>query len=304
MDHIALYGNVSIGRSFCQSCRAYAFVLEGRLQCCGAEAEFYPSHKVRVSQPDHRRRRLPASLRKLILESQDYRCLYCGQRFGSIVQMGSRVVVLSVRWDHVDPYCYSQNNTPSNLVAACQFCNAWKSGLSFQTIEEISDYVGAKWSRILHVRPVRKALPQTEAMAEVLQPTMPGSTLESTEPPPQDLSEELEGRGVGGNTRDWKRVVIQRAFPSPPPPDTSYPLRGRCLQCRCHYRIWNPEEWEWWRCHPDCLRKWRRRQLSHAHGHPKLRHVWSRACLGQSPTLGRPRYLPPPEWMFWDGEGI
>ncbi len=51
-------------------------------------------------------------LRKEILERDEYKCMYCGDRANQV--------------DHVTPIESGGDDQPSNLVAACQACNLRK----------------------------------------------------------------------------------------------------------------------------------------------------------------------------------
>jgi hypothetical protein len=192
LDHVALYGNVSMARSFCSRCKTFAFVLDGRIQCCNAEVEFVASGIQRMSEPEKKRRPPSVSNRREILQAQDNRCLYCEQCFGSTVQIGRRIVVLVLRWDHLDPYCYSFNNHSENFAAACQFCNAWKSGFSFHSLEEIRVYVKNKWASVVPIPRMREELREAETMAEVLQSAVPRPILEPPESSDQCATSDLE----------------------------------------------------------------------------------------------------------------
>jgi len=57
--------------------------------------------------------------RELIFERDDYRCVYCGERF--------EPDALSV--DHVQPRMRGGDASAGNLVTACGGCNARKGGL-------------------------------------------------------------------------------------------------------------------------------------------------------------------------------
>jgi 5-methylcytosine-specific restriction endonuclease McrA len=54
--------------------------------------------------------------RTLVFERDDFRCVYCGERFGADE--------LSV--DHVEPRVRGGDQSTGNLVTACRACNALK----------------------------------------------------------------------------------------------------------------------------------------------------------------------------------
>lgn len=145
--HLALYGSKGLYRGYCTRCERYALILDGYIQCCDDHVEIDGecSTQKRMSSPTDKRGTASAKFRKQQLQEQDYRCIYCEQAFGSIVLYKRKVTSLQVRWDHRLPFAYSQDNQNSNFVAACQYCNGWKSSLIFQTIEEVRIYVQQKW---------------------------------------------------------------------------------------------------------------------------------------------------------------
>jgi 5-methylcytosine-specific restriction endonuclease McrA len=57
--------------------------------------------------------------REQIFERDDYRCVYCGERF----DVGELTV------DHVQPRMRGGDHSSGNLVTACCACNARKAGL-------------------------------------------------------------------------------------------------------------------------------------------------------------------------------
>lgn len=134
--HIALYGNVSMLRGWCDSCQSWALVVDGLSACCGEEVESSSDVIKRMTHPEACRKLLKSEERRAILESQDYRCIYCEKRFDSEVERHGKIVRLRVHWDHQIPFSYSQNNTVTNIAAACQICNLMKGALIFKDIEE------------------------------------------------------------------------------------------------------------------------------------------------------------------------
>lgn len=153
MAKINSYGTVMIRREFCPSCQAETFVFDGKLDCCGREADLSQDVIfIQVSEPERRRKLPPLSWRKMILEIQEYRCHYCGQEFGRKVYYKRREHILRYCWEHREAYIYSFNNRPENFVAACQFCNGWKSSILFESDDEIRMYVKEKWQKYGNVR--------------------------------------------------------------------------------------------------------------------------------------------------------
>jgi len=100
-----------------------------------------------MSPAEARRRLPPRRERDKILEKQGNACLYCGNTFGSVVYKNGVGEPLEVRWDHMVPFCYGQNNKADNFCAACHVCNASKSSKMFNTVEEASDYIKRRWAK-------------------------------------------------------------------------------------------------------------------------------------------------------------
>lgn len=144
---LALYGNVAIPRRYCERCQQWAFVLEGVRQCCGYsnKEDFEGSKRVRMSNASRHRHKPTETERVKILERQENRCLYCQQLFGSYFIRGEKLVRVDCQYDHLDPFCYSQNNDVRNFVAACRTCNAWKGSKMFESVEQIRNFLLKKW---------------------------------------------------------------------------------------------------------------------------------------------------------------
>jgi len=62
---------------------------------------------------------VPAAVRERVLQRDDYRCVYCGERFPP--------ELLTI--DHVEPRMRGGDRSDGNLVAACGPCNARKGSL-------------------------------------------------------------------------------------------------------------------------------------------------------------------------------
>lgn len=145
--HLALYGNVAIPRRFCDRCKQWALVVDGVRQCCGysTQEDFQASKRVRMSNASRYRHKPTQKERDKILERQENRCLYCQQLFGSYFIRGEKLIRVECQYDHLDPFCYSQNNDVRNFVAACRTCNAWKGSKMFESIEQIRKFLLNKW---------------------------------------------------------------------------------------------------------------------------------------------------------------
>jgi len=144
-SYIGLYGNINLTKEWCNKCDSYSFVISGKLVCCGAHQTQLPQLYKRESIPEQRRKTISAKEKKIQLEKQDYRCFYCGKNLGSLVFRKSKPVKLKTEWDHMIPYSLTQNNEPTNFVAACHICNRLKSSSVFQTVDEAKIYLLSRW---------------------------------------------------------------------------------------------------------------------------------------------------------------
>lgn len=146
-DHIALYGAVGIVRRMCPDCRRMALVLRGRFQCCDRAVEdAIVSEYVRFSSPTFVRRGPSVKARERLIRQQDNSCAWCFRRFGSQVWMRGKPRAIQIRWDHVLPHAFNQNNHDDNFVASCQYCNSWKADMVFENTDQVRLYVAKKWA--------------------------------------------------------------------------------------------------------------------------------------------------------------
>ena len=147
--HLAAYGSVLIERGFCEKCQSTAFILDGKLQCCGAKVA-EPESKLQVcamSIPSTRNKGLKAHVKRLMIEVQGNKCFYCGRKFGSAyIKKNSpahTVRFTTVTFDHVQPFVNGGRDT-HNRVAACNLCNAVKSDKVFDNLFQIGIYTSKK----------------------------------------------------------------------------------------------------------------------------------------------------------------
>lgn len=144
-NYVAFYGNVKIEKAWCRDCDGYAFVIDDHLVCCNTRVSGLPAYTKRESEPDQRRRVLPASVKRAKLEAQHHRCFYCDRSFGSLVHRRGKSMRLRVHYDHMVPYAYSQDNEADNFVAACHVCNSLKHAFYFNTLDEAQLFLFNAW---------------------------------------------------------------------------------------------------------------------------------------------------------------
>lgn len=134
---LALYGDVQLIKAYCERCESNAFVINGRLACCGFELKVNPKHQYRESpikniDPEMRERiKHHSDNRKARMEDNggshtikewrdlckkySYLCLCCGER-------------KPLTEDHIIPVVLGGTDDISNIQPLCQECNCRKSG--------------------------------------------------------------------------------------------------------------------------------------------------------------------------------
>lgn len=158
------YGAVTLRRERCPECGEYAIVIDDKIQCCEAPT---PQRRKRLRHyriVETGRRKRPSSRRaKELLAEQDNRCIFCHRQFGSLVHRKNppQTTVLTIHWDHLDPYVRSGNSRPENFAAACQICNLIKTDHIFSSIEDASIYIAGVWED-KGIGDVKPEIPQVE----------------------------------------------------------------------------------------------------------------------------------------------
>lgn len=148
MAYLALYGSVGVIREFCQQCQRHCLVIDNVKQCCDQPLNKDAKGVKRIAGAAPPKRKQPNRAEKeAILLEQDYRCLYCGQRFGAIVKRKGKEFPLRCEWDHILPFIHTHNNNIENFAASCHVCNAFKHDKIFGDLEEVRIYVAERWER-------------------------------------------------------------------------------------------------------------------------------------------------------------
>lgn len=76
--------------------------------------------------------------REQVFERDDYRCVYCGERFD----------VDDLTVDHVQPRMRGGDHSSGNLVTACCACNARKGGLRVEEFLRADPVARANFLRL------------------------------------------------------------------------------------------------------------------------------------------------------------
>ena len=145
MTHYAVYGNVTIVRTFCEECERWSLVLDGEKSCCGKELTKEPTYRKRMSCPERKRQPLTPTMKNAISRRQGGRCYYCRKKMGECFFVRCKPIWLRAHYDHIEPFAYSQNNSLDNFAMSCQLCNLWKNDRMFYSVEEVRTYVRRKW---------------------------------------------------------------------------------------------------------------------------------------------------------------
>ena len=141
---MAVYGNVSLERGYCNDCGRMAIIKNGMYQCCDGLVAGVPNKFERMSEPFFARKTPTKFEKDRILREQEDRCFYCSVQFGSFRFRNGLPFLVKIHWDHQLPFAYSQNNKTENFVAACHVCNGIKSSHIFHTVEEAQVYIASK----------------------------------------------------------------------------------------------------------------------------------------------------------------
>lgn len=154
---VLICGTKTLLKFKCPSCN-WDNLAGAEFQCthCSQSYTDYKICDVQQVVPPQKKRKHPSKFhQRTILEDQEYKCRYCHRSFGTIIEYRDEPDVLRPVYDHVIPYVYSFNNSDLNFVAACQFCNSWKSDHIFKTIDDASRFLEEKWRSALRTKKIR-----------------------------------------------------------------------------------------------------------------------------------------------------
>lgn len=143
--HKAVYGKVSMVRACCPVCGEFSFVIDGEMACCGAKPpDLDPKYIIRMTKGRKRKKRPTPARQKVLLESQNYKCFYCGCDLRNSWYVGGRMKLpkrVTIHYDHLVPWVYSIDDGVQNIVAACSVCNMIKTSRVFPTVEKLREWV-------------------------------------------------------------------------------------------------------------------------------------------------------------------
>lgn len=134
-----VYGNITIPTDYCYQCHARSFVFDDKIACCGSPCPPRPVQGFKIiADVVFKRHPISAKLARKILDSQDYCCIYCSARFGSMRNFKGKNEIVKLHFDHLIPFVYGGNHT--RIVAACSRCNVHKSDKYFDNLADIQQY--------------------------------------------------------------------------------------------------------------------------------------------------------------------
>jgi 5-methylcytosine-specific restriction endonuclease McrA len=144
--HIASFGGAQIERGFCEACGTTAFILDGKLQCCGryvGKAE-EPLQVQYVSETVRKRKALSEKQKIALVYLQEGKCFYCGRLFGTeyykVKDKNKEVKKTTIHFDHVQPFINGGGNL-GNTLAVCNICNHAKAAKVFDTVQDVCDFM-------------------------------------------------------------------------------------------------------------------------------------------------------------------
>lgn len=115
------------------------------------------------------RQPIAESLKHSILEKQGRKCIYCARKLGAEVwDVNGKLIILSTRFDHFEPFALRFNDDPKNLFAACKICNEIKSDHVFDSLKECRILARRRMEIQRLSRPVSRRYPIQSKPATVL----------------------------------------------------------------------------------------------------------------------------------------
>lgn len=85
--------------------------------------------------------------KKMLVEKQHNRCLYCNHKIGSGIERRGKAVQLRAQYDHFVPFAYSRRNPRDGFILACHVCNNIKGPRLFVTVQDATDFIRVERDR-------------------------------------------------------------------------------------------------------------------------------------------------------------
>ena len=149
------YGKVIMFRTNCPKCKETLFEPKLHFKCDVCSLQFQGIVTSLRTEVDRPRKKKPSPIiREQILDQQGFKCYWCYREFDTIYLRYNSISTLSINWDHVIPYAYSNSNADENFVAACSVCNSFKSSKIFDNDEQCKNYLKQRWDKHLRLRKI------------------------------------------------------------------------------------------------------------------------------------------------------
>lgn len=148
----AVYGKVKLNRHICPAC-GNAILNNGKefiCDVCGYKKRDAEAKKFKIIVPPPGvRKQPPKPIQKELLKIQNYKCYWCGNKFGASYWKNNKVRFLKIHWDHKIPFSFEQTNRNDNWVASCDVCNLFKSNYLFKSDVECRKFLLRKWEKAI-----------------------------------------------------------------------------------------------------------------------------------------------------------
>lgn len=142
-----VFGNIALRQNKCSGCGEYFFVKKKTDAFCskkcslkneGQPEEFFTGVEYRSELPERQwQKRVPKDVREFVYMRDGYECVYCSRYLYEEYVRGDECLTI----DHALPRALGGTNEADNLVCCCRSCNSKKGGKSFNTYEEIRNYI-------------------------------------------------------------------------------------------------------------------------------------------------------------------
>lgn len=149
-DIQSFYGENSLLKKYCHSCKQYSFIEDDEFICCGKpitkkKTKIIIKQEVSFTKKNYRKR-IPEKIKKEFFKSGKAECTYCG----------CDLTLENIQFDHFIPFCFNKSNFHKNRVPICGLCNRIKSDNIFNTIEEAKNYIAKRKKILMRERMIHK----------------------------------------------------------------------------------------------------------------------------------------------------
>ena len=144
------FGNIILYRHTCIRCEHEILSSNENYLCdCGHEYKQNEYDGTIYEIVATRRKGLPRWKKSELIKEQKNRCYWCERKFGVLYMKGSKIKSLNPCFDHIVPYSFSKASPIDGFVAACNFCNQFKSNMIFSHEDDCRKYLKKRWEKYL-----------------------------------------------------------------------------------------------------------------------------------------------------------